>query len=112
MVSLELALGHLRVSAGHEDELIALYLEGAQQAALDYLNRPVFATQPELDAAKQAGTAGDHPMVVNAAIKAAILKTLGDLYCNREDSAVGMTAVELPLTAVKLLRPHRIMPGV
>jgi hypothetical protein len=112
LVSFELAVGHLRTDVGAEDELIQLYLDGAQQAAIDYLNRKVFATQEELEAAEAAGTAGELPMVANSAVKAAILKTLGDLYANREDSVIGATAVELPLSARRLLRPHRIVPGV
>lgn len=112
LVSLDLARGHCRVDPGVEDELIGLYLAAAEQAALDYLSRQVFESVEALDAAVQAGTARPYAMVVNAAIKAAILKTTSDLYANREDSVVGANAVELPLTARSLLRPHRIVPGV
>ncbi|CAG2152665.1 hypothetical protein LMG19282_04250 [Cupriavidus campinensis] len=111
-VTIDLAIKHVRAEVGTEDDLIQLYLEGAQQAAMAYVNRQVFATQEDLDTAQTAGTAGDFPMVVNAAIKAAILKTTGDLYANREDSVVGATAVELPVSARRLLRPYRITPGV
>lgn len=111
-VSFELALGHLRASAGDEDDWIELHLQAAQQSAVDYLNRQVFESQEALVAAKTAGTAGEYPMVVNAAIQAAILKTLGELYANREDSVVAVSVAELPFGAKSLLRPHRISPGV
>lgn len=112
LVSVGLAIGHVRAVAGDEDELIQLYLGAAEQSAQDYLNRKVYATQVELEADQAAGTAGANPMVVNDAIKAAVLKTVADLYDNRGDSVVGYSVAELPLTAKALLRPHRIPPGL
>lgn len=111
LVDISLALGFLRQDAGVEDDVVQALLDGATQSAIDYLNRQVFEDQDSLEAAQTAGTAGDYPMVVNGAIKAAILKTTAELYANREDSAVG-TLVELPFNARTLLRPHRIVPGV
>ena len=111
LVDLSLALGFLRQDAGVEDDVVQALLDGATQSALDYLNRQVFEDADALAAAVAAGTAGDNPMVVNGAIKAAILKTAGELYANREDSSIG-TLVELPFNARTLLRPHRIVPGI
>lgn len=111
LVDLSLALGFLRQDAGVEDDVVQALLDGATQSALDYLNRQVFEDDETLATAVAAGTAGDNPMVVNGAIKAAILKTAGELYANREDSSIG-TLVELPLNARTLLRPHRIVPGI
>lgn len=111
LVSIDLAIGHLRAEPDVENDQIQTYLDGAEQSAVDYLNRQVFPDKDSMDAAVADGTAGDFPMVVNGAIKVAILKTLGELYANREDSAVGVV-VELPFNARTLLRPHRIVPGV
>lgn len=111
LVDVSLALGFLRQDAGVEDDVVQVLLDGATESALDYLNRQVFEDQDALDAAVTAGTAGDSPMVVNGAIKAAILKTTAELYANREDSALGHV-VELPFNARTLLRPHRIVPGL
>ncbi|MCZ2897305.1 head-tail connector protein [Burkholderia thailandensis] len=111
LVSLELAIGFVRADAGMEDEVIQACLDGAAQSAIDYLNRKVYESQAALDAAIEAGTAGENPMVVNAAIRAAILKSTAELYKNREDTAPG-AVVELPFNARTLLRPHRIVPGV
>lgn len=47
-------------------------------------------------------------IVINSAIKAAILLILGHLYENREDVVVGLSVAQLPLSATSLLRPHRI----
>ncbi|WP_144149356.1 head-tail connector protein [Paraburkholderia sp. BCC1884] len=111
LVDVTLALGFLRQDAGVEDEIVQALLDGATQSAVDYLNRQVFEDQDSLNIAVTAGIAGDYPMVVNGAIKAAILKTTAELYSNREDSALGHV-VELPFNARTLLRPHRIVPGV
>ncbi|WP_321902082.1 head-tail connector protein [Paraburkholderia tropica] len=111
LVELSLALGFLRQDAGVEDDVVQALLDGATQSAVDYLNRQVFETQADLDVAVADGAAGDNPMVVNAAIKAAILKTTAELYANREDTAIGAIA-ELPFNARTLLRPHRIVPGL
>lgn len=112
LVSLELAAKHVRIDLADEADLLALYLGAAEQTAVDYLGRKVYAAQDELDAAVAAGTAGDFPMLVNDAIRAAILLTLGHLYANREDVLVGVSASEMPRGARDLLRPHRIIPGV
>lgn len=111
LVELKLAIGWVRQEPGADDDNVQVALDGATQSAVDYLNRRVFESTAEMEAAIAAGTAGDNPMVVNAAIRAAILKTTGELYANREDSAAG-TVGELPFNARTLLRPHRIIPGV
>ena len=51
-------------------------------------------------------------MVINSAIRAAILLTLGHLYENREDVVVGLSVAEMPLSAKALLRPHRVGVGL
>ncbi len=107
-----LALSHCRLDSDDEVDLVALYLGAAEDASVAYLNRNVYATQDDLDAAVTAETAGDNPMVVNNAIKAAILLTVGHLYANREDVVRGVVAQQLPMGARDLLRPWRIIPGV
>ncbi|RQT38384.1 head-tail connector protein [Burkholderia contaminans] len=111
LVELKLALGFVRANAGVEDDVVQLLVDGATQSAIDYLNRQVFETEQAMASAIGAGTAGKDPMVVNAAIRAAILKITAELYANREDTAFG-PVTDLPLNARALLRPHRIIPGV
>ena len=111
LVTLNLAIKFVKQDPGADDDVVQIALDGATQSAIDYLNRQVFETLDALQAAVTAGTAGENPMVVNAAIKAAILKTTAELYMNREDSSIG-TVAELPFNAKSLLRPHRIIPGM
>jgi hypothetical protein len=47
-------------------------------------------------------------MVVNEAIKAAVLLIVGSLYAQREDVVVGMSVEQLPNGAEWLLAPYRV----
>ena len=51
-------------------------------------------------------------MVVNEAIKAAMLLTLGTLYAQREDAVIGVSVASLPNGAQWLLFPYRMSLGV
>lgn len=111
LVTTEQALAHLRADS---DEDISVYLRAAELAAMEYLDRQVYATPEEMAAAVLAGDAGDDPILVDDAIRAAILLTLGHLYRNREDVVAGQSAgaVALPLGARALLQPKRVGMGV
>lgn len=111
LVSLEQARSHLRVDDPAEDSQIALYLAAAEQAAFDYLNRNAYPDEETLAAAVGDGTAGDRPIVANAAILSAVLLMLGHLWENREDSIVGTIVSPLPNGSKWLLTPHRIGMG-
>ncbi|BBP95961.1 hypothetical protein BSFA1_10900 [Burkholderia sp. SFA1] len=114
LIPIDTALAHLREDAGVADSLVALYLSAAIQSACDYLNRQVFATAEDMAAAVLAGTAGTDPIVINDAIRAAILLILGRLYAFREDVVAGTASsvVELPAGSKQLLQPHRTGLGV
>ncbi|MGV3679772.1 MAG: head-tail connector protein [Acidovorax sp.] len=112
LVPLPTALAHLRADGAGEDTLISGYLEAAEEAAADYLNRKLYATPEDLEAAVTAGTAGEDPLVISPVVRSAILLTLGHLYANREDVVAGVSVAELPLGAKSLLRAKRRVPGV
>ena len=95
---------HLRID---EAESVSVYANAAELAAIEYLNRKVYADQAALDASND--TTG---IVVNDAIKNAILLLAGHLFANRESVTVGGSAIELPLSAHYLLQPYRIGIGV
>ncbi|WP_036114480.1 MULTISPECIES: head-tail connector protein [Luteibacter] len=105
------ARAHVRASS---DEDVAVYLGAAEQAAADFLGRQVYPTPEDMAAAVLAGTSGDDPMVVNDAIKAAVLLIFGHLYRNREDVITGASAaaVVIPMGSRTLLWPHRVGLGV
>ncbi|MDQ7970750.1 MAG: head-tail connector protein [Oxalicibacterium faecigallinarum] len=112
LITPELAKLHLRVDGDDEDQLIALYTDAAEETAMEFINRTVYADADELADAVLAGTAGQDPMVVTKSIQAAILLILGDLYANREDTVVGTIVASLPRGAQALLQPYRVQMGV
>lgn len=113
LITLDQARQHLRVDGTDDAADLQLKVNAAQQLAVEYLNRAVYATQPELDAAVLAGTAGPNtPMVCNDLVRAAILLTLGHLYANREEVVTGTIATELPMGSRTLLAPYRKGMGV
>ena len=113
LVTLEQAKAHLRVRHAHEDSDIRLKLNAATRMALEFLDRDVFATQAELDAAVAAGTARPCPLLAGDddmdMVRAGILLMLGDLFFNREEVVTGTIASQLPTGAKRCLRPLRRM---
>lgn len=110
LVDVPTAKLHLRVDDSAEDVLIQLYIEAAEASVVEFLNRNVYANQAAMDAAAEAPPA--EPMVVNAAVKAAILLLVGHLFHNREEAAVGLSVAALPVSSQRLLQPYRVGMGV
>ena len=107
IISLSVAKLHLRVDGNDEDTTIQLYLDAAEQMAADYLNRNIYATTGD------QGSDLDG-LVVNSAVKAAILLQCGHLYANRESVSQqpGNYMIELPMGTKFLLDPYRLELGV
>ena len=103
IITLETAKLHLKVDTTDDDTMIEIYLGAAERAAMDYCNRTIYGAE---------GVGSDlDGVVINDAIKAAILLNLGHLYVNRE----GVDTVqkqELPLGIRSLLQPYRIGIGM
>jgi len=110
LVTPELAIAHCNADEA-DAQLIAFYLEAAEQEASDFINRKIYATQEELDAAVDADTAGSAPMVVTSAIKNAILLIVGHRFANREDVVIGTISSPLPNGSRSLLQHYRFGMG-
>ena len=110
LVDLPTAKQHLRRVDSSEDTLIQLYLSAAESSAVQFLNRNVYATQADLDAAAEPPE--QFPMVVTPDIKSAILLILGHLFVNREDVVVGTITDEMPKASFFLLLPYRVDMGI
>ena len=99
------AMAHCKADDA-DAKLVKLYLAAAEQAAIDYLDRGVYETEADLEAADD-----ETGIVVNFSIKAAILLILGHLYENRGTVVTGTIATEIPFGAKALLLLHRLEPG-
>ena len=96
---------HLRGTEPEEDALIGVYALAAEEFAMQFLGRTIYATE----LAQGLDTAG---IVINAAITAAMLLIAGHLYANREDVVSGVSVAQLPSGAQHLLQPYRVGRGV
>lgn len=112
LVELALAKRHLRVRTSVDDELIAFYLEAAQQAAEKFLGVKLCGDEAERELLIASGAAPWAVLVAQADMKAAVLLTLGSFYEQREDQVVGQGVTKLPRGAEALLWPHRVDVGV
>jgi hypothetical protein len=110
LVTIEQARQHCRADSS-DDSLLEIYVDAAELAAQDFLNRRVYPEEDALAAAVLDGTAGDDPILTNASINAAVLLIAGHLFRNRE-AVTGETANQLPMGAHSLLWPHRVGLGV
>jgi hypothetical protein len=106
-----IARQHLR-DPDDDDEYLMLLIDAAEGRAMGYLNRRFYADEASMAAAVAAGGAGDSPMLINPAIKAACLLILGHFYANREDVVTGTIATAMPMGSQALLTPYRIGWGV
>jgi hypothetical protein len=90
-----------------EGEDVSTYVAAAERIAADhFLNREIYEDQAALDAANDATG-----IVVNAAIRAGILRITADLYRDRESDKQGVYSPSSMATAV-LLSPYRAGMGV
>ena len=96
---------HLRVDGTDEDALIGVYALAAEESAMQFLGRTIYAT----GLAQGLDTAG---IVINAAITAAMLLMVGHLHANREDVVSGVSVAQLPNGSQYLLMPYRVGLGV
>lgn len=82
LVDLATVKAQLHVTEPDEDALIEVYTQGAESYVLGILDRNVFATQGEVDAAILAGDTT--AMLLNPRIKNAILLAATDFYTYRD----------------------------
>lgn len=104
-----LVRAHLRLDEDADDDaLVAAYQDAAEEAAAQYLNRSVYATQAEVDAAIEAGE--DRPLLANASFTAAVLYAVAAMYSKREDATAGLS--QFPQESRRFLDPFRVGQGV
>jgi hypothetical protein len=97
IVTLAEAKLHLRVDGADEDTLLQTYLDAAESAAAQYLNRALYATD--------AGT-DETGLVMPEDVKTGVLLLVGSLYYGREG------VENMPAGTRFLLNPYRLEMGV
>lgn len=107
------ALGVAKAAApGELDAAIAAYVSAIAAAeSLADETAKAAAIQTAGNGLLRAKVAHRHAMdgmVVNEAIKAAVLLIVGSLYTQREDAVVGVSVEQLPNGAEWLLAPYRV----
>jgi len=112
VIDIAVAMRHLKMDPDDDSTEVLSKLEDAEDIAMTYMGRRIYATPDLLAAGVLNGDAGDDPIVIKPGIRAAILLILGRLNSHREDVVVGVSATELPQGAETLLRPHRVDMGV
>lgn len=107
IIALSVAKLHLRVDGTDEDPTIQLYLDASEQIAAQYLNRTIYATEEAMGSDLDG-------IVINDALKSAILLQCGNLYANREavSQQPGNYMIAVPLGFQFLLDPYRLELGV
>lgn len=88
---------HLRIDQSAEDVLLQIYLEAAEDHIEKYLNQPIIGK-------------ADSPISTPAAIKAAALLLIADMYENRE--AAGEKDLKENPAVNRLLHPYRVGIGI
>ena len=111
IITVPMAREHLR-DPDDDDHHIQMLIGAAEESVMQYLNRRVYGSADELEAAVADGTAGEQPMVANDLIRAACLLIVGHLYANRENVVVGTSATQLPMGAHELVTPYRVGWGI
>lgn len=102
IVDLETAKDHLRVTSNTEDALITRYMKAAEDYIKNYIDGDI------------PGSADSPAEPTPAAIEAAQLLIIGDLYENRQSQIVGNTtsAIHANPAVERLLFPYRKKLGI
>lgn len=101
LLSIELIKLHCRVDHDDEDELLQQYENAAKEYIESLLDRKLYTVQVPEDVS--------NGLVVNTAIKQAMLMTIAHWYEHRESVVVGVTSKEIEEGVWRLIQPYRIM---
>lgn len=101
LLTLDLIKQHCRIDSDDEDELLGLYESAAQQHIENQLDRKLFASEVPDDVA--------NGLVINSAIKQAMLMTIAHWYEHRESVVIGVVSKEIEEGTWRLIQPYRIM---
>jgi uncharacterized phage protein (predicted DNA packaging) len=90
IVSLELAKAHMKIDGSAEDELVSLYLDGAETWISNYIGKPLTELDP-----------------LPADVKIAVLRLVSFYYECRNLSTFGISAQLAPMGVTSILDSYR-----
>ena len=107
-IPLSLAREHCNITDADEvsDTLLQLYVDGAEQRAASYLNRPLTEV---LDPIAPPDVAD--PVGWSSAVRTGILYYVADVVAQRENIVIGTISSNLEM-AERILYPYRVGLGV
>jgi uncharacterized phage protein (predicted DNA packaging) len=93
---------HINLDHDEDNDLLKTYANAAKITIENYLNRKLYnASVPDSDS---------NGIVVNDAIKVAVLMLVSHWYDNREAVTINGNVSALPLAYQMLINPYRIIP--
>lgn len=106
LLSITLLKKQLRLDADmtNEDDLLALYLGGAELAASNYMGRNLYADGAVIPETDPYGIS-----IANPAITLAVLMSAAQFYEYREPILSGTIVAELPLAYAHAIGPYRVL---
>ena len=99
MVTLEEVKQHLRIDEAIDALALNVYIDAAIEQVGQHVQRKIIADESARE--------NESDLIVNAALKAAVLLMVGNLYEHREATREATT--ELPLGYWSLIQPYRLM---
>lgn len=107
LLDLDVVKGHLRVFHDDEDMMVAVYQAAAEDAIVNYLDRPVFDTNTVLPGEEDEGYDAT-AIIITPSITAAILLHAAELFERREPPEKNEGEAMLSPSIRRLLAPYRV----
>lgn len=101
LITLDLIKLHCRIDHDDEDKLLEQYESAAHEYVQRQIDRTLYAEEVPEDES--------NGLVINAAIKQAMLMTIAHWYEHRESVVVGVVSKEIEEGVWRLIQPYRIM---
>lgn len=113
VIDLSVAVAHLHSEDADADH-VQLLLDAAEEKAMQYMCRTFYADESDIPSQEDTSALWGEGIVINAAITAAVLLILGDLFLLREDrlDSPAQGLANIPRVSERLLHPYRFGLGV
>lgn len=110
MLELDIIKQHVRLELDFSDDdaLLGVYRNATVEYVENYTGRALLKTEDELPQDEDGEPDADYALVINDAVRSAMLLMIGHWYVNREAVVIGSIPAEVPMAVTALLQPYRI----